>query len=360
MPPAESIAPSSQKASALRRALLGWYDRARRNLPWRRDCDPYRVWISEIMLQQTRVETVIDYFNRFIAAFPTVSDLARAREDRVLKLWEGLGYYSRARNLHAAAKTIAGRGKFPHDAAGWRELPGVGRYTAGAIASIALGERAAVVDGNVKRVLARLFLIEAPIEAAASVELCWSLAERLVPPKRPGDFNQAMMELGARVCLPRKPLCSECPLRAHCAALKANAVERLPVRKAKPKPPHVQVVAAAIRKNGRYLLGRRPPSGMLGGLWEFPGGKVEPGETYEEALERELREELGVGVRVGERVVSVDHAYTHLTVTIHLYRCELIEGEPRALHHTEIKWVARSRFGQYAFPKANLKFLDLL
>ncbi len=353
-------APSQKTIHAIRRALLAWYRREARDLPWRRTDDPYKIWTSEIMLQQTRVEAVIDYYNRFLKAFPTVKALAKAPIDRVLKQWEGLGYYSRARNLHKTAKLIVERGAFPETVTEWMALPGIGRYSAGAVCSIAFGVCAPVVDGNVKRVLSRLFAIEDSIDDAKTVAQMWGLAEQLVSPSKPGDFNQSLMELGARVCLPRQPKCDECPLVKRCSARLLNIERTLPVRNDKKTPPHAHVVAAAIKKNGRYLLGRRPESGMLGGLWEFPGGKVEPGETHHEALRREIREELGGEVNVGAHVATVDHAYSHLTVTIHLYQCEWLSDKPKTLYHDALKWVSRKQFNQYAFPKANLKFLDLL
>lgn len=354
--------PDSSFKRSFRRSLLRWYDANKRDLPWRRSDDPYHIWLSEIMLQQTRVEAVIDYYERFLDAFPTVDALARAPQDRVLKLWEGLGYYSRARNLRKAAAVIANErgGSFPETVDEWMALPGIGRYSAGAICSIAFGVRAPVLDGNVKRVLARVFAIEEAINETRTVKRMWGLADELLAPRRPGDFNQAMMELGARVCLPRRPRCDDCPVVKQCRAHALELESSLPNKAARQTPPHVHVVAAAIQKNGRYLLGRRPSDGMLGGLWEFPGGKVESGESYEEALRRELHEELGVETRVGEHVISVDHAYTHLLVTIHLYRCEIVSGSARAIYHDAIKWVSRKRFGEYAFPKANLKFLDRL
>lgn len=356
-----SKTPEDNKIAGIQRGLLAWYRQSARDLPWRRARDPYRVWLSEIMLQQTRVETVIDYFERFTREFPTLPDLAAAPEDRVLKLWEGLGYYSRARNLHKAAQLLAQRnGEFPHSAEEWMQLPGVGRYTAGAIASIAFGQRAPVLDGNVKRALSRLYLIEEMIDEASTINRLWALADRLTPARKPGDFNQAIMELGARVCLPRNPRCEACPVIQWCAAYAEGKQTELPRRKIKPQVPHKEVVAAAIARNGRYLLGKRPPDGMLGGLWEFPGGKVEPGESLEEALRRELREELGIETQVGERIASVDHAYTHLRVTLHLFACEIVSGKPQPLYHTDIKWVTRRRLREHAFPKANLKFLDRL
>ncbi len=351
-----------QAAAALRRALLVWFHCHRRDLPWRRTRDPYAVWLSEIMLQQTRVETVIDYYTRFLERFPTVESLAAAHEDEILKLWEGLGYYSRALNLHKTAKAVTGhyKGVFPGSVEELRQLPGIGRYTAGAIASIAFGVKAPVLDGNVKRVLARLFAIEERIDQASTLHRLWELADRLVSPRSPGNFNQALMELGARICLPKNPACAECPVRMFCEARERGIQDRIPAKRPAPKVPHCHVVAAAIRKNGRYLLGKRPPGGMLGGLWEFPGGKVEPGETHEEALVREIREELGIEIRVLGHAASVDHAYSHLTVTLHLYLCEHIGGRPRTLYHSALKWVSRKQFGRYSFPAANLKFFEVL
>ncbi|MBN2310896.1 MAG: A/G-specific adenine glycosylase [Candidatus Hydrogenedentes bacterium] len=358
----DAPSPPARVVSALRRRLLAWYGRHARDLPWRGSRDPYAIWVSEIMLQQTRIDQGTPYFERFMAAFPTVFDLAAAPEDRVLKLWEGLGYYARARNLHRAAKGIAGEraGRFPDTAAGWRKVPGVGRYTAGAIASIAFGERAAVLDGNVIRVLTRLFDIRACADDAATRRDLWGLAERLVPVKRPGDFNQAMMELGACVCTPKAPQCAACPARALCRAHALGVEAERPVRRAKAAVPHQEAVAAAIRKNGRYLLGKRPGGGLLGGLWELPGGTVGPGESHAGALERILRDELGMAVRVGGLVASIDHAYSHFTVTVHVYRCAHMGGTPSPKTHTELRWTLPGEFGRFAFPKANLKVLPLL
>ncbi|MBI2424954.1 MAG: A/G-specific adenine glycosylase [Candidatus Hydrogenedentes bacterium] len=348
--------------AAIRKALLKWFLEEARDLPWRRTTDPYRVWLSEIMLQQTRVDQGLPYYERFLAALPTVHDLARAPEDQVMKLWEGLGYYTRARNLHKAAKTVVERhgGKLPENADSLQLLPGIGKYTAGAIASIAFGERAPVVDGNVKRVLARLFDIDRSIDESATEAELWSLAENLVPRKAPGDFNQAMMELGARICTPKKPDCAGCPVQRYCRAWAEGTVAKRPVRKVKKRVPHKEIVVAVIQQDGKYLLGKRPPEGMLGGLWEFPGGKLEKGESHEQALARECREELGVTVKVGGLVASVKHAYTHFKVTLNVYRCTMQRGTPKSRVHTELRWVAPGDFAHYAFPKGNHKFLKLL
>ena len=356
------MSPASSSFVALRRALLRWYRQNARDLPWRQTTDPYCIWLSEIMLQQTRVETVIDYYHRFLEAFPTVQDLADAPADQVMKRWEGLGYYSRARNLHKAAQTICQEhgGAFPRSVEGWMALPGVGRYTAGAIASIAFGVKAPVVDGNVKRVLSRLFFIETPLERSETTQAMWEHATALLPQKNAGDFNQAMMELGARICRSKEPLCGQCPVARYCRAYQLGRTHETPVRMPKKTVPHVLVVAAAIENRGRFLLGRRPPEGMLGGLWEFPGGKVDAGESLEDALKRELREELGIETDIEAWIGSVDHAYTHLRVTLHLFRCRVAAGKPQPLFHSELKWAPRAHFDRYAFPKANLKLLPLV
>lgn len=348
--------------TAIQRALLAWFEAEARDLPWRKTSDPYKVWLSEVILQQTRVEQGLPYYNRFVEAFPTVEALASAPEDAVLKRWEGLGYYTRARNLHKAAKTVVELygGELPRAPEALQLLPGVGRYTAGAIASIAFGVRAPVVDGNVKRVLARLFNIEESIDDGETEKVLWGLADTLVPAARPGDFNQAMMELGARICVPKSPDCGSCPVAKLCQARRAGVQEDRPVRNAKKAVPHKEIVIAAIEKDGKFLLGKRPPTGLLGGLWEFPGGKIEPGETHAQALTRECDEELGVRVRVGGMVACVKHAYTHLRVTLNVYRCRAVSGKPKAKTHTELRWVDPADFDQYAFPKANHKFLELL
>lgn len=254
--------PNNPERNLFRRQLLKWFDRNKRDLPWRRDRDPYRVWLSEIMLQQTRVAAVVDHYQRFLKRFPDLKTLARAREASVLAEWSGLGYYRRARMLHAAAKKIAGEhaGRFPSSAAAWRRLPGIGRYTAAAVASIAFDEPVAVVDGNVERVLQRW--LGAPIAG----ESLWSAAQELLSPRRPGDFNQALMELGATVCLPRSPKCSLCPVSASCATR-----GELPAPVRQPRRNKRTIQYAFARRNGSVFLVQRPATAsLMPGMWELP------------------------------------------------------------------------------------------
>jgi A/G-specific adenine glycosylase len=264
--------PGVAHRAALHEALLAWFDTHRRDLPWRRTRDPYAIWLSEVMLQQTRVETVIPYYARFLEAYPTVSALAEAPLDDVLRLWSGLGYYRRARMLHAAAKQVHDEyeGALPKSAAGLRKLHGVGAYTAGAVASIASDARAPLVDGNVVRVLARLFAIEEDLRGGAPLARLWELAGELVPERRAGDWNQALMELGATVCVPKEPRCLLCPASALCAA-RARGIERsLPLLKPKAKPTAVRAVALVAQRKGALWLVRRALEGVFGGMWEPP------------------------------------------------------------------------------------------
>ena len=331
-------------------------------MPWRRASDPYVVWLSEVLLQQTRVEQGLPYFERFLAAFPDVRALAAAPEDEVLKRWEGLGYYARARNLQKAARIIVLEhgGQFPERAEDWRRLPGIGRYTAGAIASIAFGEPVPAVDGNVKRVLARVFNIAQCIDDAKTLDRLWSLAETLVQGTRPGDFNQALMELGARICTPRSPRCEACPVQPHCASYAEGLQGKRPVRKPKKAVPHHEVVVAAIRRNGRYLIAKRPGNGLLPGLWEFPAGKCLPGEPHQIALERLAQEALAVEIEVGGMITTTNHAYSHFRTTLTAYRCRYVAGKPEPAEHTQLRWVRRGDFPRYPFHKANHKFMHLL
>ena len=327
--------------AAIRRALRAWYRREARDLPWRRTRDPYCIWLSEIMLQQTRVEAALPYYERFVGRFPTVERLAAAKLDDVLALWAGLGYYSRARNMHAAARAVVDDwgGEFPRAAADLQKLPGVGRYTAGAVASIALGERVPVVDGNVKRVLARLGGIETSIDEAETVERMWAWAEELVPPGEPGEFNQALMELGARVCVPKRPRCEACPLTRLCVAREKGLTERLPVRREKKAAPQVRAVAAVIEKDGRVLMVQRPPRGLLGGMWELPGAEIDPGAKPAAVVSAAVKQCAGLEVKAGALLGEVEHVFTHRRLRVFIYRCAYVGGRVRRRRHVAARWV---------------------
>ncbi|MBN2046141.1 MAG: A/G-specific adenine glycosylase [Anaerolineales bacterium] len=322
--------------------LLDWYTRAGRSLPWRDDPAPYSIWISEIMAQQTRLETVIPYYQRWMARFPDIHSLAAASQQEVLNLWEGLGYYSRARNLHKAAGRVVANfdGKLPEDKHSLLSLPGIGRYTAGAILSIAFGLDEPVVDGNIKRVYARLLKVETAINTPAGEKEIWLQAEELLPPGKARDFNQALMDLGAIICLPRNPDCGTCPIADLCKAHLSGQVDNYPVRQAKKEPPHYIVTAAVIRgDDGRVLVTQRPEDTLLGGMWEFPGGKQEPGETLEECLKREILEELACRIEVRQLVGVFRHAYTHFRVTLHAFNAELKSGPVELRYHLAAEWV---------------------
>ena len=367
-PPAPSLNEEKPSPDTIPSALLHWWDAGHADLPWRDNAAPYAVWVAEVMLQQTQITTVIPYYRRWLARFPTVEALAAAPLDDVLKLWEGLGYYSRARNLHAAAQVIVRDhgGRLPSTAAELMKLPGVGRYTAGAVASIAFGQRAAVLDGNVIRVLSRVFDVAEDVTVPATRRRLWDLAEALVPAQRPGDYNQALMELGQGICLPQNPRCLLCPLTALCLARQRGTQLERPVRPPRRRTPHYDVVAAVIWRDGRpaygsrFLIAQRPLGGLLGGLWEFPGGKVEPGESLSDALRREIGEELALEVEPGDFLVAVAHAYTHFRITLHAFHAAYGGGEPQHLGVADHAWVTLADVERYAFAVTDRKIIAAL
>lgn len=338
-------------AAPLRRRLLGWFRRNRRDLPWRRTRDPYAIWLSEIMLQQTQVATVIPYFERFLSRFPTVGALADAPLEEVLRLWSGLGYYARARHMHAAAKLVVADhdGRFPDTVEGLSRLPGVGRYTAAAIASIAFDRRAAVLDGNVARVLARLFAVAAPLKATTTRNRLWALAESLTPAHGCGDFNQAMMELGALVCTPAAPRCASCPIRPYCRAASRGIADRLPVAAAERAPRTMRVAVLAVRRNGCWLFEPRPASGLWGGLWHLPSEVLDDGEPSDAAVRRIARR-VARGVNGSIDVTAaplgeVRRRLTHRVVTFvvhagHIARSNGRRAEPPRSVTAQFCWCA--------------------
>ncbi len=333
--------------------LLTWYKDNARSLPWRGLSDPYAIWVSEIMLCQTRVETVIPYFQNWIQRFPDINSLAEAEEDAVLKQWEGLGYYSRARSLLKTARIVVDRyyGKLPDDVVLLQHLPGIGPYAAAAIASIAFGKDEAVLDGNVKRVLARVFNYTVAVNTSAAENELRKIAQALLPHGQAGDFNQAMMDLGATICTPRSPKCVICPVRPICSAAVLNLQARLPVKERKSPIPSLEVTAAILRNGGQVLIAKRPASGLLGGLWEFPGGKVEDGENHVQALTREIEEELGSQIIVNELFGVYKHTYTHFRVTLFAYQSTLNGAKPQPIQASEIRWVNLEELDQFPMGK---------
>jgi len=333
--------------------LTRWYARAARDLLWRRTRDPYALWVSEVMLQQTRVAKVIPYYTRFLKRFPTRATLARASLREVLRAWEGLGYYARARNLHRAARAMAGEPEaaWPTTAEAWQRVPGVGRYTASAIASIAFGEVVPVLDGNTRRVLARLDDYPGDARSSCGEAHLLGIAARMMPARNPGGFNQALMELGATLCTPRAPQCARCPLREVCRANARGTQALRPRPRVTQRVPHFDVACGIVRRADRVLIAQRPAKALLGGLWEFPGGKRERGETLAACLRRELREELGIRVRVGRQRAALDHAYTHYSVTLHVFECALVSATPRAIEAADVRWARRQDLARYPMGK---------
>ena len=351
--------------------LLDWYRFNKRSLPWRDlpDSDPYAVWVSEIMLQQTRVETVIRYFEKWMRLFPTVHDLAAASEREVLNAWEGLGYYRRAGNLHKAAKIVVEKhnGEIPRNLDELSKLPGIGRYTVGAIASIAFDMNVPALDGNIKRVYARLFDISEPVDTQKGEKILWDLAEKYLPKEQAGDYNQALMDLGATICIPKNPRCLICPLMKLCEARQHGTQTLRPVKSLKKSVPHHIHAAGVILKRGRVLLAKRPSKGLLGGMWEFPNGRVSPNGSAAGIQLEELAQVLKTGynlrLRVNRRSVQgieplgmIQHGYTHFKVSVYVYRCEL-KSDSQSKY---LKWVLLGDLEKYPMGRIDRQISNLL
>ncbi|HEX5099714.1 MAG TPA: A/G-specific adenine glycosylase [Polyangiaceae bacterium] len=340
--------------------LLAWYDRNRRELPWRGVRDPYAVWVSEVMLQQTQVSTVLGYYAAWMRRFPSVRALAAAREADVMHAWQGLGYYSRARRLQAGARAVVERhgGKLPQDRASLLTLPGIGAYSAGAIASIAFGAREPLVDGNVVRVLTRRFGLRGDPGKGALKKRLWALAGELVPGERPGDFNQALMELGATVCTPRAPNCKNCPWSEPCEARRRGLVEVLPELPPRAAPTRVRVALAVVRDRGRVLVLETPEDApRWAGLWTFPHVELSAKESAEAAAERAARD-AGLVVRVGEQACRLEHTITRFRITIEAFEATLVPAaakgaRPKGARRTA--WVTLGALGELAMPAPHRK-----
>lgn len=352
---------SSARKNEITEPLLGWFRREQRDLPWRRDPDPYAIWVSEIMLQQTQVATVIPYFERWMGRFPTVEHLAAASEDEVLHAWQGLGYYSRARALLRGAREVTSRfgGRVPENPAVLRTLPGVGPYTAGAIASIAYNTPAPIVDGNVTRLLCRLFALRGDPARAPLKTMLWELAEGLIPEGSARDFNPAMMELGATVCVPVAPRCGVCPVAAGCEARRRGIQEELPETAPRPQVTPVHMATALVWREGCLLLTQRgEEESRWAGMWQFPSTEVRTGERPEGAARRAVAEGVGIEATPDRRVAVVRHGVTRYRITLEAYSCLEAVGQPRALGCRAWRWVAPGELDAYALPAAHRKIAD--
>jgi len=343
---------------SLRTALLGWYARRRRNLPWRSTRDPYCIWVSEIMLQQTRVQSVVAYYERWIQRFPSVETLASADGEDVLRAWEGLGYYSRARNLQRAAQQLVAEhgGHLPRSITALRALPGIGPYSAGAIASIAFDADEPVVDGNVIRVLTRLFALPGNPQRGPLRGHLWLLARHLLPPGKAADFNQALMELGATVCTPRGARCAECPVAGHCRALAQERVDALPEAPPRPALSDEQRAAAVVTRRGQLLVLRAAPDAVRwAGMWQFPDLKLSPGEDAETSLPRAVAASSGVAIELGERLCTLQHHVTRFRIQIEVYGARALGGRARSSSGGEARWCTPEALTGLAMPLCHRK-----
>ncbi|QNI84024.1 A/G-specific DNA glycosylase [Synechococcus sp. PROS-7-1] len=365
------------------RALLSWWQahgrRDPEQKPWMVTADqtwprpdevlsPYGIWIAEVMLQQTQLQVVLPYWARWMERFPRLEDLAEAEEQAVLLSWQGLGYYSRARRLKVAAGVLVAMGAggaeprgWPSDLETWLALPGIGRSTAGGILSSAFNSPLAILDGNVRRVLARLQAHPTPPMRAQAQFWLWSEALIAATPGRARDCNQALMDLGATLCTPRNPSCPRCPWRDHCAAYAAGTPEAYPVTDAPRSLPFSVIgVGVVLNQAGEVLIDQRLNEGLLGGLWEFPGGKQEPGEAITDTIARELQEELAIDVAVDQELITVDHAYSHKKLRFIVHLCRWLSGEPQPLASQQVRWVKPEELGNFPFPAANARIIEAL
>ena len=341
--------PTPDQRRRLRRRLLAWFAHYRRWFPWRRDRDPYRIWVSEVMLQQTQAATVVPFFERFLSAFPTVSDLAAADEQDVLRSWEGLGYYRRARDLHRAARQVvrAHGGSFPSDSAAAAALPGLGRYMVGAILSQAFERRLPILEANSQRLLCRLFAIRDDPTRGPARRRLWQLAEYLLPQRRVGDFNQSLMEVGALVCTPADPHCEECPLINECAARRLGIQGEVPARTRRSEAVEVREAGIVIRREERVLLVQRPAEGRWAGMWEFPHGPMENGETVDAAAVRLARQFVGFRIRLGAELATLRHVVTHHRITLTCFEATCLAGRFRSSSYARGKWIEPAQIADF-------------
>ena len=345
--------------SQFQQKLLSWYHANKRPLPWRLDGNPYRIFVVEIMLQQTQIKTVLPYYERWLKAFPDVHTLAHAPLDKVLKLWEGLGYYSRARNLHKAAKVIVEQfdGVVPSDLESLKSLPGIGRYTAGAIASIAYQKPVPLVDGNVFRLFSRVFHCKDDISKPETQKKFYEIATDLVPENEPGNFNQALMELGALICVPDVPRCPVCPVKSLCISFKKGDPSELPVRSNGLKIKKIDMVVGLLTQKNSILVRRRPASGIWGGLWEIPGTVRLKGENLEEALQNEFKNMFGIALKIHKKIKPIEHRFTHRFAKIYAFECRLENSSKINIKSIGLKWANRNALKKLSFPVPHQKIL---
>ena len=346
----------------LRKALLNWFAGNQRNLPWRRTYEPYHVWISEIMLQQTQMERVVEYFNRWLEKFPDIAALASASEQEVLKAWEGLGYYSRARNIMKAAEKmmIEHGGEIPRDHEQLLFLPGIGPYTAAAVMSIAFNMPYPVVDANVERLCSRVMNIDLPVKNRDSQKKIIEFASALLTDAEPRQLNQALMELGALVCTPKNPDCPHCPVQLYCRALEAGTVAERPVPGGKQQVIDITMACAIIRRNNKIFIQQRRYDDVWGGLWEFPGGRIKDGESPAETAVRELYEETELQAENLQPFHTVTHYYTRYRVTLHSFISKIDSGnyKPKLNAALQYRWVTLTELNQYAFPAGHRRLIE--
>lgn len=343
--------------------VLDWYEMNRKDFPWRQTSDPYRIWVSEVMLQQTRSATVISYYNRFIAQFPDVKQLARAQDNELMKAWEGFGYYSRALALRESARIIERDfdGRIPCDIDDLIRLPGIGPYTSGAIASIAFGVPAPAIDGNAMRLISRLFLIRSPIDRARARDLVAKIVEQLIPASNPGEFNQGLMEIGSTVCLPKNPRCSLCPLQADCKVLEANLQETIPIKPSKARPRKVVAAVAAIRHaSGDILIVKRQPGVLMGGLWNLPWWEVESHITPAEAMQKGAERDLNLELEAGAEFLAYLHRFTHIEMAVRAFRAVPLTRHWDPPNTVVTQWVPIRNLERFPFPAAHKPILDSL
>jgi A/G-specific adenine glycosylase len=341
----------SQKGK-IQTQLLQWFKKKGRNLPWRKTRDPYAIWVSEIMLQQTQVATVIPYYQRFLKSFPTIRHLAKTDLSKVLKVWEGLGYYSRARNLHQASQIVLNHfhGSIPDTLKDLFSLPGIGPSTAGAILSFAFNKVAPILDGNVERVLSRLFAVSGSPGKKKTQQLLWQISESLIPKGYSNPFNQALMDLGSMLCTPKEPECDRCPLRHFCKGRASGEPERYPSKRAKRVIPHRKAISAVIKKDGKVLLNQRPPTGLLGGLWEFPNWEIEGEKRLR--LRNYIKKEMGINVKVKESIGIFQQTYSHFKLILHAFHCQYLNGKGKG------KWVPIKKLPAFPISRIHRKIAE--